>query len=195
MCFTKYLKLLILLFFTFVLNISNANQFNGSVNLENVELGKTQVNGSAEFKNSKFQSLEVNGTLDFQDLIIAESVKVNGTIKGKHIQCRYLIVSGDLEGNSIHVKGDTRISGYFNVSNSSFEDLEISSKKIVLNNTTTKNIVIKASKNNAKQQIILNGTTIVNGNIIFESGFGEVVLDKKAKIQGQVSGGETKYMN
>lgn len=185
----RFVQLIATLIFVLILNISNASQFNGFVDLENVELEKTQVNGGAEFKNSKFQSLEVNGTLNFKNLTVSESVEINGTIKGKNIKCNNLIVSGSLEGHNIHVNGYTIVSGYLSVHDSFFEELKINSDKIFLNNTTTKKIVIKASKNKVKQQLILKGKTMVNGDIIFESESGEILLDKQAKITGQVIGG------
>lgn len=184
----KLLRLTTLFIFIATFNFSNANEFNGLVKLENVELKTTRVNGNAEFKNSKFQSLTVNGKLNFKDLTVSGLVKINGTANGKNIECDRLIVYGNLEGYKIKVNGESILVGYFNVYDSVFKELNVHSGKISLTNTSTNNIVIKTLKNKIKQQLILKGQTIVNGDVIFESGSGEVLLDSQAKITGQIIG-------
>lgn len=76
MNFIKRMHLIIALIFMLTVKICNAKQFNGSVDLANVELDQVQVNGSAEFKSSKFGSLIVNGALKFKDLIVSEILEI-----------------------------------------------------------------------------------------------------------------------
>lgn len=192
MSFIKYLKLLALA--VFIVNITvAADEFNGLINLEHVDLQKITGNGSAKFRYSKFESIDVNGELDIKDTVVADSIKINGDMEASNVTCKNLIVSGSLESNNILVNKDTMINGYLKAKNSNFEDINATSEKIMLFNTRVNNIIVKSIKDKKTQQIILNGNTTINGNIIFESGIGEVLLlSKEVKIVGKVNGGAVK---
>ena len=111
----KIIQFIPLLILIFSLNVSNANTFNGFVDLNNVDMQKIQVNGSAEIKNSKFKSLLINGALDFKNLIVSDSIKINGAIEGKNLKCNQLIVDGSLEGYKITVTENTIVNGFLEV--------------------------------------------------------------------------------
>ena len=189
MSFVKYLRVLALSLFIF--NASAvADEFNGLINLEHVDLKNVTGNGSAKFRYSKFESLEINGELDIKDTVVADSIKINGDMEGSNVTCKSLLVSGSLEGNNILVNGKTTINGYLKAKNSNFDSINAAAEKIILINTKVQDIIVSPIKDNKRQQIILNGTTLVNGNITFASGIGEVLLlSKEAKIVGKVSGG------
>ena len=189
MKFIKRIHLIIALVFMLTVKIGNAKQFNGSIDLANVELDKVLVNGSAELKSSKFQFLIVNGALNFKDLIVSNTIEINGAANGENIESHNLIVAGSLEGYRIKVTKGT-VSGYLHAHNSDFEELEFDSKNIILNNSMARNIIFKSSKNKVKQKLVLQGKTIVNGDIIFKSGLGEVLLDSQAKLTGKIIGGK-----
>lgn len=192
MSFIKYLKLLALA--VFIVNITvAADEFNGLINLEHVDLQKITGNGSAKFRYSKFESIDVNGELDIKDTVVADSIKINGDMEASNVTCKNLIVSGSLESNNIIVKKDAMINGYLKAKNSKFEDINATAEKIMLFNTHVNNIIVQSIKDKKTQQIILNGNTTINGNIIFESGIGEVLLlSKEVKIFGKVNGGTVK---
>lgn len=192
MSFVKYVKVLALSLLIFNVSVA-ADEFNGLVNLEHVDLKNITVNGSAKFRYSKFQSLDVNGELDIKDTVVGDSIKINGDMEASNVTCKSLIVSGSLASNNMLVKGETIINGYLKDKNSNFEDINAAAEKIILFNTHVKNIIVRSIKDQKTQQIILNGKTTVNGNIIFESGIGKVLLlSKEAKIVGKVNGGEVK---
>ena len=98
-----------------------------------------------------------------------------------------LELNGSLKGTKINVYGNTKVGGNLEVCESSFKDIETSSWQCILTNSKAKNIFVKKTKDES-QKIYLKGKTIIEGNIIFESGNGEVIFSEDARVEGKVQG-------
>ena len=87
------------------------------------------------------------------------------------------------------MKGDACVKGAFFSENTDFQkNLEIDADRIILNNTKVQSIRIKLSGN--KQILILDKGTKVSGEIVFESGKGDIFLSNDSSIAGEIAGGE-----
>ena len=164
--------------------------------------------GSTVFNNKSFNSLNIYGSLTFKNINIKEKLNVFGSLTGHNLKCfdlkvkgrtnikdtkvyGTLNISGTIYCEKILVVGKTTVSGAINSSNSTFNDIEISGMKIKFNNSTIKNIFINKNSNNKDevQKIYLKNTTVEN-DISFESGIGEIFIEGKSKIIGNIKGGK-----
>ena len=154
------------------LTIEKTLTVEGSANGNSLKCNKFIVNSSFTGKNIQAQNGEVNGTLVCDTVTIDEDLTVNGSLSGKKIK----------------VSGKTKVDGNLDASKSSFSDIEVATTyRITLTSSKAKNIFVKKSKYES-QRIYLEGRTIIEGNIIFESGNGKVLVSRKAKIMGEVQG-------
>ena len=182
-----------------------ADTFDGPTALSDRQFGNLIINGPAQLNNVKAVSLTVNGPLQFSQLEVSKTSQVVGPItnseKGNFkqlnvkgplaagsVQCDGLAVFGPANVRDWMVKGRTVIVGPLIAKNSTFSDVEITADKVVFENTTVNNILIKQQVDNKIQELSLKGSTIVNGNITFESGNGKVTTGKMVEIRGSVKG-------
>lgn len=165
------------------------------------------IDGPAKLKLVKAQSLEVKGTLTFDKLDVAGKAEVFGTIKGTkgkfdqldvtgamdvdHVLCQKLSVKGPVTAVYLDVKDQADIEGPLTAQHSKFKNLSVKADKIVLDEVVVENIVVvKGPKN---QVLILKGPTIVNGDIVFESGEGTVQIENpEVSIKGSIKGASIK---
>jgi hypothetical protein len=173
MKYISFLKLsitFILIFFSSFV-FANENVINGSVNLNKV----------------KFESLTINGNLNFKDLVIEKNISINGSANGNNLKCKEININGSLNGKYIDISGKTNISGGLSVSDGNFGDIEIASDEINLTNSKAKNIFVKETR--SKTQLLkLKKKTIISGDVIFESGIGEIILTDGSEIHGNIKG-------
>lgn len=198
-------QILPLLFYTAcIFQEAQAQSFMGVTALKKQNLQKASFMGPTELKEITAQSLSVVGSLHFNNLKVEKdteivgpvansdhgvfgSLFITGTFMAKNITCSKLKVIGPVDVTDLHVSKATMIIGPLKAEKSTLQNLTITSDKIILEDSKTKNIVVKKNKNK-KQILDLKGKTIVEGNIIFESGKGVVEQDSEVKIQGEVTG-------
>jgi cytoskeletal protein CcmA (bactofilin family) len=122
------------------------------------------INGSTELNNSKYLSLRVNGSLKFEDLVVENSLVVNGAIHGENLTCntikangsaninklqsQNLFINGSFLGNNIDVKGDSKFNGTIDIKNSKLQNIKINSTNSTITGTHINgNINIKKNTN------------------------------------------------
>ena len=165
------------------------------------------INGSAKLKLVKAKSLEINGPLQFHNLDVAGKAKIDGNVngdKGKfgqmdvtgsvdvdHVICEDLSVIGPVKASYLIVKNHADIDGTLEARHCELESLSIKADKIALEEVSLGSILIRKDQNN--QVLILEGSTVVKGDIIFESGDGVVqIQNPEVQINGTVKGGTIK---
>ncbi len=149
-------------------------------------------------------------TLIYRDLVLdhlkieggvrLEGTKVFGKVEGKGRLTLYNATVGqvDLKGPLVvtgsEVKGDLHLEGLLLGSNSLFNgEILAYSSDLLLSTCVTGGITIpRVLPIESSQILTLCDFTVVRGNIIFESGRGEIVLDKTSRILGQVRGATVK---
>lgn len=199
-------KIIILLFFLLgIFNIQNVSGevFNGPANLSLKFYDALSINGPANLKMVKAQSLEIKGTLQFHRLSVAGKADIKGSITGDygqfgllnvlgslevdHVICDDLIVKGAINAQYLDVKNQANIEGLLNVQHGKFKNITVKADKITLDEVIVDTIIV--SKNQSNQVLVLKGKTVINGDIIFESGTGLVQAEgSDVLIKGSVTG-------
>lgn len=177
----------------------------GSAELSKVKCKSAYISGSLNFSEIKVEEklrLDGNGTgneIDCNYLEVAGSfnvtdAKTNMTVISGSLNATNMTIvnnlklEGSLNANNLMVDGYTEIDGAMNVLNSKFNDIVLTSTKSTITDSSTGNITVRSDKNNAQQLLIIKGDTVINGNIVFASGSGIVVMDPSVKLTGTMYG-------
>lgn len=157
-------------------------------------LKKTSVNflvtvGPTKLNTIMANKIFVTGPLNFQKLQVKKMGEVIGPVKGKQGDFLRLDIVGPVKIEETHI-GALFMTGSLFAKKSTIENLDITSEKIVLKDTTIGNIIVRqSSKNKNKlQRIHLRQGSIVKGDVIFESGNGYIDIKNSSKIYGKVKG-------
>jgi cytoskeletal protein CcmA (bactofilin family) len=161
------------------------NMINGSTHLSHTTSQTLSVNGSFSFNNIKIEGdLKVNGSLKGNDLI-CDSLKVNGSSDIQKAALKTSEINGSFRGDAITVQGLFKINGNLVVENSHFEDIEAKGREISLTKSNSKSIVIKKYE---EHQVLRLDNSIINNDVTFESGDGEIILKGDSSIKGAIKG-------
>jgi hypothetical protein len=76
-----------------------------SLNITAFAKNGSTINGSSHLENGKYDSLEVNGNLTFKDLLITDSIVVNGSVQGKNLKCHTIKSNGSLDIDGLWAQG------------------------------------------------------------------------------------------
>ncbi len=168
-------------------SMSYGDNISGSAKLSNHSFENLTVSGSANLKDLKIdKDLVVSGSVTAVNMT-ADNISVSGSASLEKIKVKNnLEVSGSISGSNVTVTGKTKVSGGMTISEGDFSDIEISAKRLKLVNSKAHNILLLDS--DSKQKLKLKNS-IVSGDVIFESGEGEIYLDNNSKILGKVEGG------
>lgn len=173
----------------------------------------TTINGSAVLHKGTYAALNINGSLTFEDLEVAETLEVKGSMKGKNLTCAILQgngsvkieglradrieINGAFQGDNIHVKDRAQLSGKVTINHSVLQQVEVATTHATFENTQVKgNIHMQKSTQGwvifgcklttpAPQVLELKGDTHISGDVVFDEA-GEVHVFDHAKIQGSV---------
>ncbi|MBA2651636.1 MAG: hypothetical protein H0U73_05145 [Tatlockia sp.] len=152
------------------------------------------INGSYSVINTQInKNLCINGQaiLD-KDVIVQKNMTVNGRLVSQDVNFESdLTVNGTAFLNGTKIAGNAKFRGNLNAKNSELlNPIEILSDKSAFDNCKTKNLIIKElpSKKIVQHVKLINNTEIA-GDIIFNSGNGEVYCDATSRIYGQIIGG------
>jgi len=162
----------IILLFTFA-KANNKESYYGHIDLSNVTLEIAEINGSGNIKDSSFNSLSIFGFLEAQNIMTND-----------------LFGSGYIRATNITVNSQTMIQGRLEAKNSKlgYMGIGVNPDIISLENSMAKNIVFEDSSKD--QELILKGSTVIEGDITFKSKKGKVIADNTVVIQGKIIGGE-----
>jgi hypothetical protein len=165
--------------------------FLGPVTLNNIKASSITADGSL-----KYNGLDVTGDTLIRGYVVGihghfNKLTINGGYSGKDSVAEHLTILGSADLFHIKIEGPTRIKGGLLAKECTFEDLNIQAEQVFLTDVKADNIQIaKSSEGNNKQLLHLEGATVINGKIEFESGQGEVIMDSLAKVNGKVIGGK-----
>lgn len=146
------------------------------------------IEGPADMTTISARKLTMRGPLTCGKCTLDE-VNVLGPVTLTETNIQNLTVTGPLGGDGIDVKVFAQVFGPVNVKNSHFEKLELNSTEATFNDTGIEEIVVTPDESNRQQVIILTGSTVVESDIVFQSGNGEVeVRGNGVKYKGVVGG-------
>lgn len=193
------------------INVTGPCKLSNTIVTEN-----TKIVGSLAAKNSNLNQLNVTGPFSFNNVTVTgktfvtgpvsndgkgmfQDVHVSGNFNIDNVECSNLKVTGRVDAAQLTVRGNTNITGAAIVKNSSLQDLTITTEESTFKDSTIKNITVGANNAGAswfgstseqkEQTLILDGSTVVAGNITFEAGNGKVIIkNAQVKINGTVQG-------
>ena len=164
--------------------------------------------GHTTVSNETMADLEVFGKLTLANLTVTKTVSVSGRCEGNGLVCQTLSVQGlccandvkaetlsvrgKCEGEGYEISGNAAFRGAFDVKNSTFGSMTLALGKGRLSGCVVKGPVkiSKPSSNSDNKEEILHlaGKTVVEGDVVFESGTGTLMIDRDARVLGTVSG-------
>jgi hypothetical protein len=156
------------------------------------------INGSYKVSDTVVtEKLKINGEAVLgQGTVVKEMMVINGSLKAQGVKFEAeLFANGNADIKQVRLQADAHFNGNLNASDSEFfKKFYALSQQSDYSNCQFKDIVIKKNPYiNTKQIIRLMNNSIVNGDVIFESGKGEVYLDANSQIKGEVHGGRKIY--
>lgn len=184
---------------------ADTTTINGNASLKDTAFESLTINGSLDFKNLDIKKdLKVNGSLDGNNLKCAK-LKANGSVTVKNIKVKSAKINGSLSGSDVYVKhdleiegavnmvditvtGKTKVIGGLSVTKGDFGDIEVVNTTTYLSHCKGKNILVKKIDSDKIQKLELSKGTIISGDVVFESGEGEVHLSNDSIIKGNVKG-------
>jgi len=156
----------------------------------NIQAGCHRQNGGLVCSQTELDNIHLQGYVSLMDVTVGGDSIIEGLLQAKKSKFTGNIkVKGSANLKASRVFGKTSIVGALEVENSRFRDIEITAKQAVFNQSQARSLTIKPTQN-MPQRIYLQGGTLIRGNIVFESGNGEVIKSDQARIQGQVIGGQ-----
>ncbi len=182
--------ILVLIQVIFLAGVIKADTLHGPAEITDKVYGELVVYGPLDLHYVKSVNLNVYGSLEFDNLVIDKNLKVVGSVKGEDLKSYNLDIIGSVKLTNAVITGKSVIIGQLKAKHSQFADMELTAEKITLENTNTKNLLIKNTGSGEKQTLILKGKNLIKGNIAFESNNGTVIVSKETLISGKVRGGE-----
>lgn len=153
-----------------------ADSFSGAVWLKDKKMDEIKVFGAADVESVTAKKVDVNGALRAKKLTVDEGVAVHGAVT----------VSETV------VKGNVEVSGGLEAIGSTLQDVSIAGAASLVD-TTAKSVRFTGTE--GEQKLRLSGKTEVAGDVVFDNGKGEVLLEKGAVVKGQVKGGKVVTTN
>ncbi len=151
------------------------------------------INGSFEVSHRVIMDkLTINGKAKLgPDTFAEDSITVNGTLEasGTSFQSE-LVVNGPSKLEQCKINHTSHFSGVVNAIGSQFfKDLKLRTHKSSFSNCKLDTMTVQEIPFVTKQVIHLKNGSLVAGDVTFESGHGEVVIDESSNVQGMVYGG------
>jgi len=145
--------------------------------------GRTALNGSSH------DNLSINGSGNLSNVTVTGSLSSNGSLKLSESTIESLTSNGGTNLQNTIVNGPCTVRGSLYVDSSTLSTISVSSTNITFYNSKTKSIRVENTSRTIEHIVDLNNTTI-DGDIVFESGNGKVLLKGDSKITGEVLGGQ-----
>lgn len=158
----------------------------------------TIINGSYKVSNMVItEKIKVNGEAILgQGTLVKEVMVINGSLKAQGVTFEAeMFANGKADISQVKLQGNAHFSGKVTASDcQSFEKFILFAQKTDFSNCHFQDLLIKKNPYfNTKQIIRLKNNSVVNGDITFESGNGEVYLDNSSQVKGEVHGGKKVY--
>lgn len=152
------------------------------------------INGTYEINNAQInKSLEVNGQAILgKEVLVKKTIVINGSLIAKHVTFEAdLIANGTATLVDSKVKENAVFSGNISAKNSIFTNsINLLASKSEFDHCQIDNLTVQALPyKNIVHKIRLTNGTIITGDILFQSGIGNVYVDATSIIKGHIVGG------
>ncbi|MBS0185693.1 MAG: hypothetical protein JSS34_05060 [Proteobacteria bacterium] len=192
----------------------------GPLNFKKLSVTHTgTITGPVEGTDGIFENLVVTGPLGFENLTVQKEAVITGPVTGSkgyfadltvsgpfkvsEILCQNLTVSGPIDATKLAVRDKTTATGNMTANNSDFGDMTITANKILFNETTARDLLIKKNSSiessflawfgdnsdEKPQELRLTNKSVIEGDVTFESGKGKIYVEEGSQIKGKIQGG------
>ncbi len=146
---------------------------------------------NASYVDENVSSVTTNGSLFLKNTIVSDSVSVNGMLYSVLSDLGSLQINGECKLEDTTIRGNSLVNGSFTANRCHFlGGLSVASEITYLENSTASQVVIRRiSNSDSVQSLMISGKSLIRGDIVFESGQGNVVIKGDIEIQGDVVGG------
>jgi hypothetical protein len=150
----------------------------------------TSVPGKMICGSGEVSYVSGNGIVQMNDTSVNGLTSVNGALTAVNSSLMGLDVNGTASLTQCLVKGETSIKGVLKSVATKFDNsLDLYTGKSTFDKSQIKgNIIIKRTSDQ-NQVIYLENSSEILGDIIFDSGSGEIIMSGDSKIEGNVIGG------
>jgi len=154
--------------------------------------------------NEEFKSYTAYRGLNINAGRITEQLTVNGKLTAANADLNNVVLNGASEISNSKITGIAEVNGSLMANNVNFaKDLILNGKMQAthcnfMQDITANTEVLELSKSKAKRIHIIQGKepvvkisagTVVLGDIVFDSGKGQVIIDKSSKVIGSIYSG------
>ena len=147
--------------------------------------------GSVTCGKGTVGSLSGNGMVTVNGTTVEGATNVNGILNADDASFSSLNVNGSASLIQCIVNQDAEIKGSLKATSSKFErSLDIFSSSIrLINSKINENLQVHHTDNKI-QEVFLENSSEVSGDIVFDDGYGKVYVKGSSKIGGNVIGGK-----
>jgi hypothetical protein len=141
--------------------------------------------GSGTTKN-----VDAVGYVNIDGTTITDHLGVMGKVSAANANIGSVKCIGEMSIKGSVIQNGFEIIGFVNAASTNFlGSIEITGPETTFDGSSMKNITIKRAEHSG-EKIYLEGNSVVNGNIVFESGNGYVIENNGSSISGKVIGGQ-----
>ena len=170
--------------------VISALMLTGAVTAVNADVCK-HAPGSVTCGKGTVGSLSGSGMVTVNGTTVEGATNVNGMLNADDANFSSLKVNGSASLIQCIVNQDAEIKGSLKATSSKFErSLDIFSSSIRLINSKINESLQVHHTDNKAQEVFLENSSEVSGDIVFDDGHGKVYVKGGSKIGGNVIGGE-----
>jgi hypothetical protein len=148
--------------------------------------------GMSKFGTETLNDIHLNGFVTLSGTTIINDMIINGGVEATNAHIGKVNVTGSVFLKNSSIKGISHINGGLEADNTVFSgNLIVETTNIKLVKCTTQSIQIQSSGGfYGIQTLYLERGCVIKGSITFDSGQGQIIMDKESKIEGKIFGGE-----
>jgi len=158
-------------------------------NQKEEEMNTLGASGLLNYGRQTLPFLEGSGMVNLNGTTVNGLTSIQGCLKAIGAIFKSNVqIQGQFDIESSRIEGPLSVQGLATIIDSNIQDCGITSNKVVMVSTTTKNITIFPTRNSSSEVLVIRNGTVVNGDVTFASGNGIIQNDGTAQINGAVRG-------
>ncbi len=147
--------------------------------------------GFTKLNDKTFDKLQVMGDAELENVQVTNEATITGMLTAKKLTAKQLQVTGNAKLDEATVEG-AHIMGMLDAKACTIQDLAITTESSMLNACKVKTVMVKKVEGSEKPQVLELDNTVIEGDVTFEAGNGEIVLKGDSRVAGAIIGGAVK---
>ena len=156
-----------------------------------VEAQAATFEGFTKLNDKTFDKLQVMGDAELENVQVTNEATITGMLTAKKFTAKQLDVTGNAKLDEATIEA-VQVIGMLDAKACSIQGLVITTESSMLNTCKVKTVMVKKVEGSEKPQVLELDNTVVEGDVTFEAGNGEIVLKGDARVAGAIIGGVVK---